>query len=211
MAANIRRFKGVGRLAPPSAPVTIAIDGQFDEWQEVAPVYETPSGNTIDRNSPGWAGVHFSNATGRNDFVRAKVARDAEYLYFYIETAESVTPADDPAWMRLFIDTDRKRETGWEGYDFLLNRTSPTADDKITVERNVGGWKWETCGEARYKIAGKQLEIKIPRNALSLNGKLNIEFKWSDNMQQDGDIMDFYVNGDVAPAGRYNFIYTAEE
>ena len=32
-------------------------------------------------------------------------------------------------------------------------------------------------------------------------------FKWSDNMQVDGDIMDFYSNGDVAPAGRFMYHY----
>ena len=27
-------------------------------------------------------------------------------------------------------------------------------------------------------------------------------------MQNEGDIMDFYVNGDVAPGGRFNFVYS---
>ena len=26
-------------------------------------------------------------------------------------------------------------------------------------------------------------------------------------MQDEGNIMDFYVNGDVAPGGRFNFVY----
>ena len=30
MAANIRRFKGVGRPEPSSSPVTITVDGRFD-------------------------------------------------------------------------------------------------------------------------------------------------------------------------------------
>jgi len=36
---------------------------------------------------------------------------------------------------------------------------------------------------------------------------LNFEFKWSDNSITDGNIMDFYVNGDAAPGGRFNFVY----
>ncbi|MPN63029.1 hypothetical protein SDC9_210783 [bioreactor metagenome] len=52
------------------------------------------------------------------------------------------------------------------------------------------------------------MEISIPRSALALtNKKLNFEFKWADNIQEAGDIMDFYLSGDVAPAGRYNFVY----
>ena len=91
MAANIRRFKGVGRPEPASAPATIAVDGQFDDWKDVTPLYETPAGNTLERNSPGWAGLYYEDKTGRNDFVRAKVARDDNYLYFYIETAGNIT------------------------------------------------------------------------------------------------------------------------
>jgi hypothetical protein len=206
MAANIRRYKGVGRPEPPSEPVTISMNGAASDWNGVKPVYDTPRGNTLPRNHPGWKGVQFQDNTGRNDFVKALVARDSENVYFYMATAENITPSSDPAWMRLFIDTDRKRETGWEGYDFVLNRTAPT-ETKITVERSVGGWNWEKCGEADYKVTGKLLEIKIPRSVLSLGDKLNFEFKWSDNMQQEGDIMDFYISGDVAPAGRFNYIY----
>lgn len=38
--------------------------------------------------------------------------------------------------------------------------------------------------------------------------EINLEFKWNDNMQENGNIMDFYVNGDSAPGGRFNFVYT---
>lgn len=48
----------------------------------------------------------------------------------------------------------------------------------------------------------------IPRTTLSLDDKkLNFEFKWADNVQKAGDVMDFYLSGDVAPAGRYNYVY----
>jgi hypothetical protein len=210
MAANIRRFKGAGRPEPPSATTTITVDGQFNDWQDVTPVYETPAGNTFDRNSPGWAGLHYEDATGRNDLVRARVARDAEYLYFYIETAAAITSPGSPGWMRLFIDSDRSRSTGWEGYDCLVNRLPP-GDGKATAERSAGSdWQWEACAEADYRISGNRMELRLPRRALGMDGRLDFEFKWSDNMQHDGDIMDFYLHGDVAPAGRYNFIYQEE-
>ncbi len=52
------------------------------------------------------------------------------------------------------------------------------------------------------------MEIAIPRSVLSLDeSELNFEFKWADNIQEEGDIMDFYLSGDVAPAGRFNFVY----
>ena len=109
--------------------------------------------------------------------------------------------------MRLFIDIDRRREPGWEGYDYVANRLS-SADRKVTVERNTGGaWNWESCAEADCSVAGKRMELRIPRRDIAEDRTLDFEFKWSDNMQTDGDIMDFYLHGDVAPIGRYNFIY----
>lgn len=207
LAANIRRFKGTGRLEPPSAKLTVNIDGKTEEWSQVRPLYKTPRGNTLHRNHPGWRSIHFTNTTGRNDFVSTRVARDDENLYFLIETAEQITSSSDPGWMWLFIDADRNRKTGWEGYDYLLNRVSPSATT-ITVERHTGKWQWKKCGEATYKVSGNQMELKIPKDVLSLkNKKLDFEFKWADNLQEMGNIMDFYLSGDVAPAGRYNFVY----
>jgi hypothetical protein len=213
MAANIRRFKGVEKPELPTKPVSISIDGEFDEWLSVGPYFATPKGNTIHRLSPGNIGYvteFYMNETGRNDITGAKVARDSDNIYFYVETAGRLTPSTDPAWMRLFIDTDRNRDTGWEGYDFVLNRSSP-ANGKALLERHKAtGWQWESCGQVDMKVGYKQMEIKIPRNLLNLNGKLDFEFKWVDNTQTDGDVMDFYLSGDAAPIGRFNFFYPEE-
>lgn len=43
------------------------------------------------------------------------------------------------------------------------------------------------------------------------NKEVNIEFKWSDNMQEDGNIMDFWLSGDAAPCGRFNYVYMEAE
>jgi hypothetical protein len=51
--------------------------------------------------------------------------------------------------------------------------------------------------------------VTIPRAALGIReGDFTVNFKWSDNMQTDGDIMDFYTNGDVAPGARYKYSFT---
>ena len=137
-------------------------------------------------------------------FITTFDKRD-RYVYFYIETAQTITPSSDPAWMRLFIDTDRNHNTGWEGYDFVVNRVTPP-NEKAVIEKNTGGWNWTKVGDADYKVSGNKLEMRIPRNLLQSDG-INMEFKWSDNMQEDGNIMDFYLNGDVAPGGRFNYVY----
>ena len=44
-------------------------------------------------------------------------------MYFYARTREPLTPCTDQLWMMLLIDADRNHRTGWNGYDFLINRT----------------------------------------------------------------------------------------
>jgi hypothetical protein len=73
--------------------------------------------------------------------------------------------------------------------------------------RNTGGWNWKKAGDADYKVSVNRLEMRIARSMLNLPGQISMEFKWSDNMQEDGNIMDFYLNGDVAPGERFNYVY----
>jgi len=206
LVSNIRRFKGMESSDIVSAEKTIDMQ-DITSWNDVTPEYKSYKGNVEHRNALGQGSLVYTNTTGRNDIVGAKVARDPSYIYFYVETADDLTDKSDSKWMRLFIDVDRDKTTGWEGYDYVLNRTSPT--DSVTVEKSTNSWEWTKTGAAEYVIDGKTLVIKIKRSSLGLTGSspLNFEFKWSDNMQEDGNIMDFYVNGDVAPGERFNYIY----
>ena len=205
---NVRKFKGMSPPAKASGPKTIKI-GESNQWDGVAPEYNHYSGNTFHRNHPGRNNTYYTNNTGRNDIVKAKVARDNQFLYFYVESAEKLTSSKDPNWMLLFIDIDRDKSTGWNGYDYIVNRQSPTSE-KVIVEENVGNrWEWKELDKASYIVNNNILEIKIDRKKLNLDDKnVNIEFKWNDNMQENGNIMDFYINGDTAPGGRFNFVYT---
>jgi len=207
---NVRKFKGMLTPDKPSGPKTITI-GKVDGWADVRPEYKTYKGNTQHRDHRGRYDQYYTNNTGRNDLVAAKVARDSEKIYFYVETAEALSPRSDRNWMMLFIDTDRDKSTGWNGYDFIVNRISPKSN-KAVIEKNVGGrWEWEQVAHAKYVVNINKLELEINREALNLTGKIiDFEFKWNDNMQENGNIMDFYVNGDTAPGGRFNFAYTIQ-
>ena len=207
---NVRKYKGMNKSEKPSIPKTITI-GKTDSWDDVAPNYKHYKGNTLHRNHLGYSGDYYINNSGRNDIVGAKIARDYKNLYFYAETADKLSPETDHNWMMLFLDTDRSKATGWKGYDFIINRLSPKGK-KVIVERNVGGrWEWEKIGESAFAVNNNKLEIEITKQLLNLVGNdVDIEFKWNDNMQENGNIMDFYVNGDTAPGGRFNFIYTTK-
>ncbi len=206
---NVRKFKGMEELEEASEPKSVKM-GKAGQWDDVLPYYQHYKGNTFHRDHWGTYNQYYVNKSGRNDIVGAKVACDSDKLYFYVETSDKLTPSTDRNWMMLFIDSDRNKKTGWNGYDFIVNRVSP--DKKVKVERNVGDrWEWEKVAETNYAVNGNKLDLEIPRDLLNLKNKhVNIEFKWNDNMQENGDIMDFYINGDTAPGGRFNFVYKSK-
>lgn len=208
MIDNIRKFKGMIITDEVSAPKSIKI-GKLDGWSDVLPYFRHYKGNTIHRDHRGRYNQYYTNNTGRNDIVGAKVARDTENIYFYAETSERLTSQNDRNWMMLFIDVDRNKSTGWNGYDIIVNRISPKGG-KAFVEKNIAGrWEWELVAEIKFAINNNKLEIGINRKVLGIAGKeIDMEFKWNDNLQENGNIMDFYVNGDTAPGGRFNFVYT---
>ena len=54
------------------------------------------------------------------------------------------------------------------------------------------------------------MQIKVNRADVGLDkADLTVNFKITDGVVLDGDIMNFYTSGDVAPAGRFKYSYTA--
>ena len=214
MAANIRRYKGVPPIPKASAPTTIRIEGGFDQWITVMPEYRAPARDTLPRDHDGVAGTHYVNRTGRNDIISCKVAADADNVYFYTRTRESLTSWASPNWMWLLIRVVSK-ETGsdasadWEGFQYIVNRKMD-GPGQTWLERCEGGWKWKEAAQLVYRTGSHELHIAIPRKALGLNGPRSgfvLDFKWLDNVQSPGDLLDVYVSGDAAPIGRYRFRY----
>jgi len=210
---NVRKFKGVRPTPEASGEKTISLEGDFAQWKDVGPEFIGFKGGTDPRNarkqSTGNIKAYYTNNTGRNDIVLSKVARDKDNVYFYVETAEHLTPYTGDSWMRLFINTDRTFKTGWEGYDFALNIEKATAD-KLILSETAAGWNWKKTAEVDYTLEGNKMMVAIPRKALGIEEFVDVEFKWNDNMQEQGDIMDFYTNGDTAPIGRFSYHYTED-
>lgn len=201
MVGNIRRYKGMEANPKVGPAKTIQ---KLDDWKNVAFTYRDYTGDTQERNHPGaqTEPVHmYVNKTGRNDFDRLKVAQDAKNLYFYAQTAADITPNTDNKWMRLYLDTDRKATTGWKGYDYRIMSGN-------TLQHFRDG-QWRDEGKVMHQVQGNQMMVSIPRASLkNLKAPVNLEFKWSDNMQADDEPLDWYVNGDAAPGGRFNFLMT---
>lgn len=203
MVGNIRKFKGVEQNQLSSPEKTIK---SLNDWSEVLPVYSDYTGDTQARNHQGAesAPVHiYKNTTGRNDFHLLKVARNGTTIYFYAETVDAITKNSGSNWMRLYLDTDRNAKTGWLGYDYRITGGN-------NLQKYVQG-EWVDFKKTAYIVEGNKLILTVPLKYLNLkSSKLNFEFKWSDNMQDDKDPLDWYVNGDVAPGGRFNYVYSVK-
>jgi hypothetical protein len=172
------------------------------DWENVSLAYTDYTGDTRHRNHPGAQSepsVTYTNQTGRNDFRILKVAHDVEHLYFYVETVDALTPAEGDNWMRLYLDTDRNASTGWHGYDYRIV-------EGTSLQKYIEG-HWQREASVTCLVEKNRLMLTLPSALLkNLSHPLDFEFKWSDNMQSD-DPLDWYINGDTAPGGRFNFIY----
>ncbi len=214
----VRKFKGTNPIEKASWEKLIAVDGGYGQWADVTPVYNDYFG-LPDRDFDGYKDpntgkkLHYTNDSGRNDIYDAKVARDYENVYFMVRTVEDLTPYTDAYWMRLYIDMgEREGDKNWENYEFILNKKNPDDATTATLERFTGdGFATEEVGKVTYSVKGNVLTVCIPKTMLGIPAEqLNFEFgfKWTDNTLEDGDIMQWYLNGDVAPVGRFNYCYT---
>lgn len=197
MVDAIRKWKGVRPAPVASAEKTIDM-GDISSWNDVAPEYKNVRG-VYNRDIDGYAGSHYENKTARNNIRISKVARDGENIWFYAQCEKAITAPSGNNWMALYIDKDRNHATGWEGYDFKV------ADNKIYSFNGA----WNENGTTESVLSGNTLQIKIPKRLISLDN-IDIEFKWADN-SDDSDILNFYINGIAAPAGRFNYVYSVFE
>ena len=205
--ANMRRYKGMAAPTVPSPPRTIALD-QPASWADVIPVYRDAVGDVANRSCDASVpGIRYEDSSARNDLAIAQVARDEQSLFFHITTAAAITPTTDQNWMMLYIDIDANPTTGWQGYDFLVNRTRE--GNTCSLERYTAATKmWEKIAMVPLFYAVDHLTLSIARDALGVSaavGKLKIDFKWVDHIPVSDDIMDFYRKGDTAPDARFNY------
>ena len=203
LMAAVRRYKGVAEPVVAGPERTIDLNGGFDQWKRIECTYFDHVGDTYHRDSPGnFAAGPYVNRTGRNDIVESKVARDDRFVYFYVRTAEPLTPYTDPLWMLLFIDADGDHSTGWEGYDLLVNES--LRDDRRTSVRAYGRDDWGKPATIDYRYEGNEMMVAVPRKFFG-SGKLSFDFHWADGIQKLGDIDEFLLNGDQAPSRRANY------
>ena len=208
MAQNIRRYKGSRPVPQHSGIRRMAVDGRFNDWNEVASYYFDTRGDIWYRDHNGYAGHHYTDTTGRNDIVELKVAVGKRDIYFYALTDSALTPSSDPNWMLLLIDSDNDSSTGWNGYDFIVNRHIADSRKTTLMRYDEAKAAWVKVADLPYAVAGCELELSIPRKLLGLQSdSIVFDFKWADNPQSLDDVRDLYMSGDTAPNRRFNYRY----
>ena len=212
MVSYIRKFKGI------HAPATVN-GGTMDihaadiaaQWKDVTPLFTDTVGDANLRSELSWASeFRYTNASARNDIACVQVSQDADKVYFFVTTANALITADDETWMNLYLNTDGDCKTGWEGYDFILNRSR--TDKTVSIERFVDGkWQFEKVGEAEYALCENGLMLAVSKTLIGgESGKaLSLTFKWADHADIRGDVMRFMELGDTAPNDRFAFAYNA--
>jgi hypothetical protein len=208
MAQNIRRYKGIRPIPELNRLLRMQIDGDFADWQKVNVEYRDTVGDTFHRDYKGYGGLQYKNDSGRNDIVTGKVAVDEDNVCFYAETNEALTPHTGNNWMLLLIDADQNHDTGWYGYDYLVNKK--VVDDKTTTlmryDPNSRDNPWVEQTQLDYHYAGKALELAVPRELIGLKGDaFTFDFHWCDNPADLKDPISLCVNGDSAPNRRFNY------
>lgn len=224
LAANyIRKYKGVNPIPTPSTYQTIDMSAGYKQWENVAPYYASYIDNIQDRNSDGYNSGNpknsysYTETSGRNDIIGSQIARDNDYVYFHVECADNITSYTDSLWMNLYIDSDQNNQ-GWETFDYVINK-SQASKNTLVLEKFTNGYESEKVADVEYAIDGRYMTVKVPKSALGLSGdNFTINFSWTDNVHDEGDytkysgdIMDFYISGDVAPGGRFKYSYISTD
>jgi len=206
MAQNIRRYKGVRPIPVNKGLKKIKVDGSFSDWDKVKVTYRDTRGDVTFRDGDGYAGLHYSDSTGRNDIQDSKVALGKDgNVYFYVKCGSDISPCTDPDWMLLLIDSDQDSGTGWYGYDILVGRKVSPDGKTSVMEYDSGAWK-EVC-LSEFAVSGKEMEIAVPVSALGISGKkaVSFDFKWADNTGELVDPISLCTHGDTAPNRRFNY------
>lgn len=214
-----RQYKGATPIPTPSLNATIDLGAGQEQWKSVAPYFEAYSGNTGDRNSSGYGNHFYTETSGRNDIIGAQVARDDEYVYFNVECAQDITPYTDSLWMTLYIDCDQQNQ-GWETFEYVINKSAAGKDTVVLEKFSGNGYDSDKVADCAYVVDGRYMTVKVAKSDLGISGNdYTINFSWTDNVHDEGDyekfsgdILDFYISGDVAPGARfkYSFVSTQE-
>ena len=212
LAYNIQRLKGTAPIIVQDARNSVNVTGGFEVWDKVLVTYTDPAKDMLDRDAKGFGDNHYVNETGRNDIVASKVTADTKNVYFYAQTRENIKrPKEGASWMQLFLDIDCNPDTGWCGYDYVVNyEVKDNFTTTVARFNGTGGtYSFETVGKVSFRYKETELMIAVPLDMLGITNPNGIKFrfKWADSTSKITTMEQFYTDGDAAPLGRLNYTF----
>ena len=199
--ANIRKYK---KTELPQARFASVTPGDDFDWDGVTAVFRKFEAVNEARDAGGKPEtVYYTQEAARNNITQIQVVTDEFNIYFRILCSETITPRQDASWMNLFIGTGELEKKGWEGYEFVVNRSGEGNVDKLSEDMSC-----EPKGNAVVTVHGNAMFVTVPRALLGLGADDNgFYFKVADNITHAENIMDYYVSGCSVPMGRMSFRY----
>ena len=207
---NVRKYKGISGSPAVKDERTIDIEGSASQWESVKNVYRNIGSKNYGRDYAAFAVERYTMEAPENNLQEIKVTNDKDNIYFYISSEGDITGYSETKtnWMNIFIGTGTVKQQGWEGYNYVINRKRES-EGAAEIEKLDSTGTGEKTGEAEYRISGNVMQVKIPREALSLSDStISIYFKVSDGVEKAEDIMDYYVTGRSMPMGRLSYVYS---
>ena len=212
---NTRKFKNVKETtyrASKTSPKTL-----LDVWNG-ARGYLDFAGDALERD---WYDAtrkesnRLKNNTNRNDIVKTEITDDGEYLYIKVTTKDDII-VDESMFNNLNILLSVQGQSGnkWEGYNYIVNRIPTAIGGNLTAIEKVsanGKFEWTKAADCQSVLTGKTFAVKIALSDLGIkNGEeFTIDFKVADGISDQGNIINYYIDGDCAPIGRLNYRYNS--
>ncbi len=218
MISNIRKYKGISPSEETDyVPIskTIDIKGAISQWDDIRNKYLNISTDKIERAYYGYVKsdeYYYEQAAPANFITDIKVTYDKNNIYFLINTKDKITAHNPNAtnWMNLFLSIKNSDAPSWEGFHYVLNR-NPISDTKTSLEKvsKKDTYTFKEVAQVDYIVKDNTMQISIPRKIINLNKKLfSFSFKVTDSIENESDIMDYYVSGDSVPMGRLTYSFT---
>lgn len=201
MTDNIRKYK---KTEVPAGKFDSVTPGADFDWNGVKAVFRKYEAVNEARDEDGKPEtVHYVTAAARNNAKEIRAVTDKDNIYFMIKCENAITAREEKTWMNLFIGTGELSLKGWEGYEYVINRSSQGSVDRLDESM-----KTTSCGQAEVTVKDNIMLITVARSVLGLEANNNsFYFKLADNVENSEDIMDYYITGCSLPIGRMSFRY----
>lgn len=206
--SNVRKYKGARPV-----PETTMLKKSVCDWDTITPAFSDDRGDTFHRNHRGYSPRlgKYINETGRNDIAVCKVAQAVKNLVFMAECTAPLSQPVDSKWMNLWLTIEGSQVPAWHGIQYNVKFDS--AKKATLYGYNAETTAWEKKTSLHGNVQDRRVTLSIPLADLGLKEKdsKTICFKWSDNMQNEANPIDWLTNGDTAPNGRAMYRVSIKE